>query len=53
MFITEASPEDEPGAFVVEMTQTPTPQMIQSLVVDGQTSYRTIHLPSLYPGVQW
>ena len=39
------------SARIIEVT--PDAQVLWKLEVDGQNSYRTIHLPSLYPGVQW
>jgi len=41
------------GSRVVEVTQDPVPAVVWQLEIDGQNSYRTIHLGSLYPGVQW
>jgi hypothetical protein len=41
------------GARVMEVTQDAIPQVIWNMDIHGQFSYRTIHLPSLYPGVQW
>jgi arylsulfate sulfotransferase len=41
------------GARVLELTQEANPQTVWQLDINGQNSYRTIHLPSLYPGVQW
>jgi len=46
-------PDTQPGARVMEVTRQEPPQIIWELNVNGQESYRTIHLPSLYPGVQW
>lgn len=55
VFVDETTPADLnlTGARVLELTQTPTPTVIWQMEIDGQNSYRTIHLPSLYPGVQW
>lgn len=55
VFVDETTPGDLnlTGARVVEVTQTPNPSMVWQLEIDGQNSYRTIHLPSLYPGVEW
>jgi arylsulfate sulfotransferase len=55
VFVDETTPGDLnlTGARVVEVTQTPNPAIIWQLEIDGQNSYRTIHLPSLYPGVAW
>jgi hypothetical protein len=49
-----SSPSDDPrGARYMEVTQEPSPRVVMQLEVSGQGSYRSIHLPSLYPGVQW
>jgi hypothetical protein len=54
VFVDMSAPEDNPtGARVLELTQEATPKVVWQLDVNGQNSYRTIHLPSLYPGVQW
>ncbi|MFZ0732669.1 MAG: aryl-sulfate sulfotransferase [Candidatus Sulfotelmatobacter sp.] len=54
MFADINTPSDNPsGARIVELTQQQTPQIVWELDVNGQNSYRTIHLGSLYPGVQW
>ena len=41
------------GARVMEVTPQKSSQIVWDLDISGQESYRTIHLPSLYPGVQW
>ncbi len=54
MFFDITTPADNPtGARVMEVTQEASPQVVWQVDVNGQNSYRTIHLPSLYPGVQW
>jgi len=55
IYIDETAPIDLnlTGARVLEATQAPNPTVVWQLEIDGQNSYRTIHLPSLYPGVQW
>jgi arylsulfate sulfotransferase len=54
IFVDVTTPEDNPtGARVLELTQGPNPKIVWQLDVNGQNSYRTIHLPSLYPGVRW
>lgn len=54
MFVDLNAPVINPtGALVFEATQTQTPQVVWQMSVNGQNDYRTIHLPSLYPGVQW
>jgi hypothetical protein len=52
-FDLTASASNPGGATVMEVTQEPNPQIVWQLNIDGQNSYRTIHLPSLYPDVQW
>jgi len=51
VFLDETTPGDLnlTGARDVEVTQTPSPAIVWQLEIDGQNSYRTIHLPSLYP----
>jgi hypothetical protein len=47
-------PSDDPtGARYMEVTQDPTPLIVLRMEVSGQGAYRMVHLPSLYPGVQW
>lgn len=55
VFVSESTPADlnNTGMRALELTQTSTPQLVWQLQIDNQNSYRTIHLPSLYPGVQW
>jgi Arylsulfotransferase (ASST). len=54
MFVDVNTPNDNlGGARILELTQDPNPQTVWHLEINGQNSYRTIHLPSLYPGVQW
>jgi hypothetical protein len=55
VFFDETAPLDLnlTGSRVMEVTQDPVPAVVWQLQIDGQNSYRTIHLPSLYPDVQW
>lgn len=55
VFVDMTTPLDlsNESARIVEVTQEETPRIVWSLEVEDQNSYRTIHLPSLYPGVQW
>jgi hypothetical protein len=54
VFVDESAPVTNPkGSQMWESTQQSSPQSVWSMVINGQNSYRTIHLPSLYPGVQW
>ncbi len=54
MFATESAPNDlMAGSRLVEVTQQPNPTVVWQLEMYNQQSYRTYHLPSLYPGVQW
>jgi arylsulfate sulfotransferase len=55
MFVDSTTPLDmeNKGARIIEVTQDQNPQVVWKLEVGGQNSYRTIHLPSLYPDVQW
>jgi len=48
------TPSDDPtGARYMEVTNAPTPQIVLQMEVSGQNAYRAVHIPSLYPGVQW
>jgi arylsulfate sulfotransferase len=55
IYVDETAPIDLglTGSRVLELTQSPNPAVVWQLEIDGQNSYRTIHLPSLYPRVQW
>jgi arylsulfate sulfotransferase len=55
ILVDETAPADLnlTDARVLEVTQQANPTVIWQLEIHGQNSYRTIHLPSLYPGVQW
>ena len=55
VFFDETAPIDLglTGSRVMEVTQDPVPAIVWQLQFDDQNSYRTIHLPSLYPDVQW
>jgi hypothetical protein len=48
------TPSDDPtGARYMEVTDDPSPQIVLQMEISGQNAYRAVHLPSLYPGVQW
>ena len=48
------TPSDDPnGARYLEVTSAPTPEVVLQMEITGQNAYRAVHLPSLYPGVQW
>lgn len=54
VFVCLTTPSDNPeGAHVEELTRTNPSKTVWRMDVDGQNSYRTIHLGSLYPGIQW
>ena len=55
VYYNESAPADlgVNNSRVAEVTQQANPQKIWEVDIDGQNSYRTVHLPSLYPGVQW
>ena len=49
-----SAPTDDPtGARYMEVTHDPSPLIVLRMEVSGQNAYRMVHLPSLYPGVQW
>lgn len=45
--------DDATAARVLEVTPQVPAHIVWEMNMNGQESYRTIHLPSLYPGVQW
>lgn len=55
IFVDETAPVDlaPAGSRIQEITQDANQTVVWQMLVSGQDSYRTIHLPSLYPGVQW
>ena len=55
VFVDETTPFDLnlTSARLLEVTQSPNPTIVWQMEIDNQNSYRTIHIPSLYPGVQW
>ena len=52
MLVNETAPSDLPGSRALEMTQEPNPTIIWKLEFQPG-AYRTLHMPSLYPKVQW
>jgi hypothetical protein len=47
-------PSDAPtDSRYMEVTHDPTPLIVLRMEVSNQESYRMVHVPSLYPGVQW
>jgi protein-S-isoprenylcysteine O-methyltransferase Ste14 len=52
-FLPMFGPQEKLNAQVVEVTGQQPPQLVWELDISGQESYRTVHLPSLYPEVQW
>jgi protein-S-isoprenylcysteine O-methyltransferase Ste14 len=52
-FLPMFAPQEKLNAQVVEVTRQQPAQVVWQLDVSGQESYRTVHLPSLYPEVQW
>lgn len=54
VFICLTVPSDNmTGSRYLEVTSDPTPQVAMQIEISGQNAYRIIHMPSLYPGVQW
>jgi hypothetical protein len=48
------TPADDPtGARYLEVASDATPQVVLQMEASGQNAYRAVHLPSLFPGVQW
>jgi len=52
-FVPMFAPQEKLNAQVVEVTHQRPAQLVWQLDISGQESYRTVHLPSLYPDVQW
>ena len=52
-FLPTFAPQEKLNAQVVEVTRQQPAQLVWELDISGQESYRTVHLPSLYPEVQW
>ncbi len=52
-FLPMFTPQDKLDARIEEVTRQQPTQPVWELYVSGQESYRTVHLPSLYPEVQW
>jgi arylsulfate sulfotransferase len=40
-------------AYTFEVTQTATPQTVWEMHIPNEFTYRSVRIPSLYPGVQW
>ncbi len=53
VFCITTPSDDISGARYMEVTDDPTPQVVLKIEVTQQNAYRAVHLPSLYPGVQW
>ena len=52
-FLPIFGPQEKLNAQVAEVTHQEPAQPVWQLDISGQESYRTVHLPSLYPEVQW
>jgi protein-S-isoprenylcysteine O-methyltransferase Ste14 len=52
-FLPMFAPQEKLNAQVVEITRQQPAHLVWQLDISGQESYRTMHLPSLYPEVQW
>jgi len=53
VFDVTAPSNDPTGARYMEATSDAAPQVVLQIEITGQNAYRAVHLPSLYPGVQW
>ncbi|MBA3915513.1 MAG: aryl-sulfate sulfotransferase [Acidobacteriales bacterium] len=51
--MSQPNPTDATSSTIMEVTQTPTPQVVWQMNVEGANSYRGYRIPSLYPGVAW
>ena len=52
-FLPIFGPQEKLNAQVAEVTHQEPAQPVWQLDISGQESYRTVHLPSLYPEIQW
>ena len=52
-FLPIFAPQEKLNAQVFEVTLAQPAQLVWELDISGQESYRTVHLPSLYPKVLW
>ncbi|HXF13626.1 MAG TPA: aryl-sulfate sulfotransferase [Terriglobales bacterium] len=52
-FLPMFGPQERLNAQVMEVTPHKPSQLVWEVDISGQESYRTVHLPSLYPEVQW
>ena len=52
-FLPMFGPQEKLNAQVAEVAPHQPAQLVWELDISGQESYRTVHLPSLYPEVQW
>ena len=52
-FLPIFGPQEKLNARVAEVTHQEPAQPVWQLDISGQESYRTVHLPSLYPEIQW
>jgi arylsulfate sulfotransferase len=52
-FLPLFGPQEKLNARVAEVTHQEPAQPVWQLDISGQESYRTVHLPSLYPEIQW
>lgn len=52
IYVNETAPSDFNGSRALELTQQTNPTDVWEMLV-SPNAYRTMHLPSLYPGVQW
>jgi arylsulfate sulfotransferase len=52
-FDEAASSQQELDAAVYEVTKTSPPQIVWQMQISGQNAYRSVRIPSMYPGVEW
>jgi len=48
-----SDPLNNTSSQIVEVTYTPSPQIVWQMTVTGENAYRGYRIPSLYPGVLW
>jgi hypothetical protein len=51
--LSEPFPQDPTSSQVMEVTQTPNPELVWQMTLQGGNAYRAYRIPSLYPGIAW
>jgi arylsulfate sulfotransferase len=51
--LSEPFPQDPTSSQVMEVSQTPNPEVVWQMNIEGGNAYRAYRIPSLYPGIAW